>query len=70
VVYLPDMDCFLCCVILCSVLFCDTVLLCVTVCLLCIALCIVLVSACDVRATTLTEVFPCVFLSCKVNAEV
>jgi hypothetical protein len=26
--------------------------------------------ACDVRAATLTEVFPCFFLSCKANARV
>jgi hypothetical protein len=28
------------------------------------------VSACDARAATLTEVFPCFFLSCKANARV
>ena len=28
------------------------------------------VSACVVRAATLTEVFPCFFLSCKANARV
>jgi hypothetical protein len=28
------------------------------------------VSACDVRAATLTEVFPCFFLNCKANARV
>jgi hypothetical protein len=28
------------------------------------------VSACDVRDATLTEVFPCFFLSCKANARV
>jgi hypothetical protein len=28
------------------------------------------VSACDVRAATLTEVFPCFFLSCKANDRV
>jgi hypothetical protein len=28
------------------------------------------VSACDVRAATLSEVFPCFFLSCKANARV
>jgi hypothetical protein len=50
--------CLLC--ILRSLLFCDIVLLCVTVFLLCIVLFSVLVlSACDVRAATLTEVFPC-----------
>jgi hypothetical protein len=27
-------------------------------------------SACDERAATLTEVFPCLFLSCKANARV
>jgi hypothetical protein len=28
------------------------------------------VSAYDVRAATITEVFPCFFLSCKANARV
>jgi hypothetical protein len=28
------------------------------------------VSACDVRAATLTEVFPSIFLSCKANARI
>jgi hypothetical protein len=28
------------------------------------------VSVCDVRDATLTEVFPCFFLSCKANARV
>jgi hypothetical protein len=54
-VYLPVIVfCLLC--ILCSLLFCDIVLLCLT--------------ACDVRAATVTEAFPCFFLSCKANARV
>jgi hypothetical protein len=59
----------LCCQ--CSLLFCDTVLLCITVFLLCVELVIVLVLYCvgfDVRAATLTEVFPCSFLDCKANS--
>jgi hypothetical protein len=45
-VYLPDLDCFLCCVF--SVLYCSVtlLLLCVTVFLLCIVLFIVLVFLC------------------------
>jgi hypothetical protein len=64
-VYLPDMDCFLCSV---SVLICSAFLYCT-------------VSACDVHAATITEVFHAFssvvrqmpgynFLSCKANARV
>jgi hypothetical protein len=70
-VYVPVMDCFLCGV-LCSLLFCNIVLLCVTAFILCVLLFIVLVftvSACYVHATV-TEDFPCFFLSCKANARV
>jgi hypothetical protein len=59
--------------ILCSLLFCDSVILYVTV-FFCVLYCSLflycIVSACDVCAATLTEVFPCFFLSCKANGRV
>jgi hypothetical protein len=59
---------------LCSLLSFDIVILCITIFLLCFVLFIVrvfyFVSVCDVRDATLTEVFPCFFLSCKANARV
>jgi hypothetical protein len=60
-VYLPDMDCFLCCVF--SVLYCSvTLYYSVLLFFFCILYCSFFlyytVSACDVRAATLTEVFP------------
>jgi hypothetical protein len=72
-VYLPDTDCFLCCVF--SVLYCSVTLYCSLLLffLMCIVLFIFLdftVSACDVRAATVTEGFPCFFLICKGNATV
>jgi hypothetical protein len=71
--YLSDMDCFICCVF--SVLYCSVTLyyslllffFCVLYCSLFVYC---TVSACDVRAATLTEVFPCFFLSSKANARV
>jgi hypothetical protein len=56
-------------------LFCDIVLICVTVFILYIVFFIVLilyctVSACNIRAVTLTEGFPCFFFSFKANARV
>jgi hypothetical protein len=71
-VYLPDLDCFLCCVF--SVLYCSVTLFSLLLFLFCALYCSFFlyctVSACDVRAATLTEVFPCFFLSCKANARV
>jgi hypothetical protein len=70
-VYLPDMDCFLCCVfsvLYCSVIVDYSVLLFFFCLLYCSFFLYCTVSACDVRAATLTEVFPCFLLSCKANA--
>jgi hypothetical protein len=49
---------------------CNTLLLFFFCVLYCSLLLYCIVSACDVRAATLTEVFPCYFLSCKANARV
>jgi hypothetical protein len=72
-VYLPDMDCFLFCVF--SVLYCSvtlyySVLLFFLRVLYCSLFLHCTVSACDVRAATLTEVFPCFYLRCKSNTRV
>jgi hypothetical protein len=73
VVDLPDMNCFLCCVVCvlyCSVTLYYSVLLFFFYVVYCLWFLYCTVSACDVRAATLTEVFPCFFLSCKTNARV
>jgi hypothetical protein len=68
----PDMGCILCCVfylLYCSATLYYSMLLfsfCVFYCLF-FVYCTV---SCDIRAATLTEVFPCFFLSCKANARV
>jgi hypothetical protein len=72
-VYLPDMDGFLCCVF--RVCYCSVTLYCsVLLFFFCVLYCLLFlyctVSACDVRAATLTEVFQRFFLSCKANARV
>jgi hypothetical protein len=63
-VYLPDMNFFLCFVILCSLLFFDIVILCVTI-FFCVLYCSLFVcctvSVCDVRDATLTEVLSVLF---------
>jgi hypothetical protein len=72
-VYLPDMECFLCCVfcvLYCSVTLCDSLLLFFLCVFYCSFFLYFTVSAYDVRAATLSEVFPCFFLSCKANARV
>jgi hypothetical protein len=72
-VYLPDMDCFLCCVF--SVLYCSvTLFYSVLLFFFCVLYCSFFlyctVSACDVRVATLSEDLPCFFLSCKANVRV
>jgi hypothetical protein len=72
-VYLPDMDSFLCCVfcvLYCSVTLYYSVLLFLSSVLYCSLFLYCTVSACDVRAATLTDGFPCFFLSCKTSARV
>jgi hypothetical protein len=57
-----------------SVVYSVTLYYSVLLCFFCVLYCSLFlyctVSACDVRAATLTEVFPCFFLSCKANARV
>jgi hypothetical protein len=69
-VYLPDMYCFLFRVF--SVLLCSVTLYYVLLCFFCVFSCSFFlccsVSASDVRAATLTEGFPCFFLTGKANA--
>jgi hypothetical protein len=55
-------------VLYCSVTFYYSVVLFFFCVLYCSLFLYCTVSACDVRAATLTEVFPCFFLSCKANA--
>jgi hypothetical protein len=73
--------CVLYCSILCSLLFILYALLfcnIVTTLCYCFFFCVLYcslflyctVSACDIRAATLTEAFPCLFLCCKANARV
>jgi hypothetical protein len=72
-VYLSVMDCFLCCVL--CVLYCSVT---AYYSMLLFSFCVFYwsfflyctVSACVIRAATLAEGFPCLFLSCKANARV
>jgi hypothetical protein len=72
-VCLPVMDCFICCVfcvLYCFVTLYYSVLMLFFLVFYCSFFLYCTVSACDVRAATLTEVFPCFFLSCNANARV
>jgi hypothetical protein len=69
-VYLPDLDCFLCCVV--SVVYCSVTLYCVTVRLLCIVLYIVLALYCVLLVMYELPPFDCILYvntvtGCKPN---
>jgi hypothetical protein len=72
-VYLPVLDCFLCCVF-CVLYYSVTLYYSVLLFFFCVLYCSLFlyctVSACDVHVATPTEVFPCFFHSRKANTRV